>query len=94
LALTFLADIEEGAVSADVLDKVLTRGVAWKEEPIAKVNYFLYSSATALRFAAMAVLRQEYCQPEVIRSQATRMTEDTDRQIKERAYRILDTLQV
>lgn len=94
LALTFLADIEEGAVSADVLDKVLTSGVAWKAEPIAKVNYFLYSSATALRFAAMAVLRQEYCQPEVIRSQATRMTEDTDRQIKERAYRILDTLQV
>lgn len=94
LALTFLADIEEGAVSADILDKALTSGVAWKAEPIAKVNGFLNSSTKALRFAAMAVLRQEYCQPDFIRSEATRMTEDSDRQIKERAYRILDLLQV
>ncbi|NTF82454.1 NACHT domain-containing protein [Rhizobium rhizogenes] len=94
LALTFLADIEEGAVSADILDKALTNGVGWKAEPIAMVNGFLNSSTKALRFAAMAVLRQEYCQPEFIRSEATRMTEDPDRQIRERAYRILDTLRV
>lgn len=94
LALTFLADIEEGAVYADILDKTLTSGVAWKAEPIAKVNGFLNSSTKVLRFAAMAVLRQEYCKSEFIRSEATRMTEDPDRQIKERAYRILDLLNV
>ncbi|MGZ2452730.1 hypothetical protein ACVIRO_005547 [Rhizobium ruizarguesonis] len=94
LALRFLADIEEGTVSADILDKALTSRVAWKAESISKVNGFLNSSIKALRFAAMAVLRQEYCQPEFILSEATRMTEDPDRRIKERAYRILDTLRV
>lgn len=94
LASTFLADIEEGAVSADILDKVLTSGVAWDAQPIAEVKGFLSSSTKTLRFAAMAVLREEYCQSQFIRSEATRMTEDPDWQIKERAYRILDLLQV
>ncbi|OED00945.1 hypothetical protein A9Z06_13485 [Rhizobium sp. YK2] len=57
-----------------------------------QVKGFLVSTEVRLRYAAMAVLEQQYCTLDFIRSEAMRMTMDTDRHIKDRAYRILDRL--
>ncbi len=93
LAATFLADIELGELPPTILDKVLTNGVSWDTDRFIHVKEFLNSPQDNLRYAAMSILQQNCCAEDFIREVATRMTNDPDRQIKERAYRILDTLE-
>jgi hypothetical protein len=92
LASTFLTDIESEELSSSILDKALVGGVSWEVDCLVRVTGFLTSAKSGLRYAAMAVLRRDYCPLDFVRNQATRMTEDPDRQIKERAFRILDAL--
>lgn len=92
LASTFLTDIESGTLHPRLLNKALTSGVTWEADCFVRVRGFLVSPDTSLRFAAMAVLKENYCSPDVIRDKAMLMTEDSDRQVKERAYSILDML--
>lgn len=92
LASAFLTDIEAGELTSSLLDQALTDGVSWESDCLARVKGFLTSARSDLRYAAMAVLRQDYCSADFIRGEATRMTKDSDGQIRERAYRILDTL--
>lgn len=90
LASTFLTDIESGNLHPRILDKTLTRGVSWEADCLVRVCGFLSSLDSGLRYAAITVLQEDYCPADVIRREATRMTNDPDQQVKERAYRILD----
>ncbi|WP_297534730.1 hypothetical protein [Nitrobacter sp.] len=92
LAPAFLTDIEEQTLAASVLDKALTAGVEWDGASMTRVKALLVTGTRRQRYGAMAVLASAYETPEVIRNEATRLTADPDLGVKERAYRILDTL--
>jgi hypothetical protein len=92
LASAFLADIEEGKVASNVLDKALTAGVLWDEAALTRVEQLLASPRIGLRYAAMALLKERYLSLATIRGHATILTTDEDRQVRDRAFRILDEI--
>ncbi len=92
LASTFLDDVDIGALPSHLLDTALKGGVAWEAKNFDHVRAYLDSPRADLRYAAMSVLQHQYSPVDFIRSKAAAMTADPDRETKERAYRILDTL--
>lgn len=92
LASTFLTDIEERRLAAHMLDNALAAGMDWNEATLARIETLLASPQVELCYAAMALLRAPYRAAEIIREQAMKLTKHNDSLIRERAYRILDSV--
>lgn len=90
LAHIFLNDIDHGRLNSFILDEALRNGVQWDDAALSCVEQFLSSPRDELCFAAMGLLQEPYRSPEAIREQATALTTHADRQIRERAFRLLD----
>jgi len=92
LAPACLSDIEDGAVPASVLDKALTKGLTWSEADLVQVRELLESPRAGVRHAAMSLLQNGYIAVDAARQAALKLCGDPDRNVRERAFRILDSL--
>jgi len=88
----FLSDIGEGRMPPNLLGKALDTGIPLDPDELSLAVILLDSRNANTRFSAMSLLHQNYLDPSQIRAHAQRMTRDDEQQIRDRAYRILDTL--
>lgn len=88
--LQFFREVEAGDLPAQLLGKALMGGLPLGEEEIATVEHLLVNPSKHLRFEAMALLSEHYLAPDRILAHADAMTRDSEQQIKERAFSLLE----
>lgn len=88
----FLSDIRTETIPPHLLGKVLEARVPLNCDEIALVAGLLGSENAKIRYSAMSLLHKEYLDTAQIRANAQAMTGDNEQQIRDRAYRILDSL--
>lgn len=91
--LQFFREVEAGDLPAHLLGKALNDSLPVSEDEIATVERLLTSPCARIRYGAMELLTQRYVHPDRISIHARVMTHDSEQQIKERAFTILDGLQ-
>ena len=89
--LQFFSDVAVGDVSSSVLGKILKDGLPLGRGELAAAEALLTSERQSVRYSAMALLTDQYLSHDRIRSHARTLTHDSEQQIKDRAFAILDT---
>jgi len=88
----FLNDISAGEMPPHLLGKALEMRAPLNPDELALGKRLLDSENAKIRFNAMSILQKDYLNPTQIRVHAQAMTGDSEQQIRDRAYRILDAL--
>ena len=88
--LRFFSDVERGDVSGHVLGSVLKDRVPLGPAELATAEALLGSEHASVRYSAMELLVEQYLDRERILGHATMLTRDSEQQIKDRAFAILD----
>ncbi|ULJ73011.1 NACHT domain-containing protein [Rhizobium gallicum] len=88
----FFEDIDRELVPASNLREVLDAGITLDDVDLVAVETMLNSAYGSVRYAGLAVLTDRYLDRERIIRHATRMTHDSEQQIRDRAFGILDSL--
>ena len=86
----FIQEVEVGDLPVRLLGTTLEGGLPLSEEETATVERFLTSPCNRIRYGAMALLTKQYLDSDQIRSHARSMTHDSEQEIKDRAFAILD----
>lgn len=89
--LQFFSDIQKGDVASQVLGKVLKENLLLAQDELAAAEALLASNDGNVRYSAMALLTDQYLDRDQIRDYAGTMTRDSEQQIKDRAFAILDS---
>ncbi|MFZ6708863.1 NACHT domain-containing protein [Undibacterium sp. TC9W] len=90
--LEFLSDISNQVLPVNLLGKVLRAEVSLNAVEINSVVELLASKNAKIRLNAMSVFRDTYLNTMQIRSYAQMMIQDSENEIRERAYRVIDEL--
>ena len=88
--LQFFRDIEFGELSGKLLGVTLRGDIPLEVDEIAEVERLLVNPDKHIRYGAMALLNEHYLTRDKIRTYADAMTRDSEQQIKDRAFAILD----
>ncbi|WP_395705965.1 NACHT domain-containing protein [Casimicrobium huifangae] len=88
----FLHGISTGELPPHLLGSALAQLSPLQSNEISQLASLMESEDPGLRFNSMSLLHTDYLNANQIRDRAHFMTQDQERQISERAYRILDTL--
>lgn len=88
--LQFFKEIESGVLPCRVLETALRGELPLGEDEIAIVEHLLKNANEHIRYGAMALLTECYLDRNKIRKHATAMTFDSEQQIVDRAFSILD----
>lgn len=87
----FLNDICAEALPFNILGKALESMAPLNPEELLLWEKLLVSEKPNIRYCAMSLLNKDHLEPDRIRYHALAMTGDKEQQIRDRAYRILDS---
>ncbi|QLA16273.1 NACHT domain-containing protein [Desulfolutivibrio sulfoxidireducens] len=88
----FFKDIEFGELPPLFLRKVLSDRIQLAEEDLTEAELLLKNEDKHIRYAAMTLLSENYMSQKRMRKYAKAMTDDSEQEIKERAFVILDKI--
>lgn len=86
----FFMELEAGDLPAHLLGAALKANLPLSEEEVATVERLLTSQSKHIRYGAMALFSEHYLRPDQIHAHANVMVNDSEQQIKDRAFSILD----